>query len=344
MKKLFVSILTLSTLMAATSCRPKQQQKENVIPVTVMEVQDVQSSYTRSYIGTVVSKHSTILLAPAEGTVVKIPVRQGQQVSKNTLIVKVDSPMAKGMKKTADASLSQARDGYARAEKVYKAGGMSEIQWKEVCTKLAQAESAQEMSESLVDDCDVSAPWDATVSDLYVTMGDNVRPLTRLAMLIDEKHLEISIGVPENEFSRIQEGMKAQVVIPAMDYYTAEAVIDDIGVLASQISHSYNVRLVFQKNPDGLKAGMACKVNLETDRENRVVVPASVVKVDDNGRYVWVVNDEDRVEKRAVKAGSFAGTGVSIESGISRGDRIIVEGTQKVSTGMKVQAKVVENL
>ena len=113
MKKLFVSILTLSTLMAATSCRPKQQQKENVIPVTVMEVQDVQSSYTRSYIGTVVSKHSTILLAPAEGTVVKIPVRQGQQVSKNTLIVKVDSPMAKGMKKTADASLSQARDGYA---------------------------------------------------------------------------------------------------------------------------------------------------------------------------------------------------------------------------------------
>lgn len=331
-------------LLTVVSCGPKKQQKETVVPVAVMEVQDVQSSYTRSYIGTVVSKHTTVLVSPYGGTIVELPVHRGQKIAKGGLVVEIDSPTANSMKKTADATLSQARDGYRRAEKVYQAGGMSEIQWKDVSTKLIQAEATAEMADRMRRECHVTAPWDAAVSDLFVAVGDEVKPMARLATLIDENHLEVSIGVPENEFARIRKGLQGTVVIPALDYLSAEAEVDEIGVLASVVSHSYNVRLTFKQQPKGLKAGMACKVSLETDRKSRVVVPASVVKVDDNGRYIWVVNADDRVEKRSVSAGNFAGTGVAIESGVEQGDRIIVEGSQKVSTGMKVIPEVVEAL
>lgn len=334
----------LAVLWAAVSCAPKKGQAETVVPVTVLQVQDLQSSYTRTYIGTVVSKHSTVLLSPYAGTVVELPVRTGQKVKQDALIVKVDSPTANNMKKTADATLSQARDGYRRAEKVYKAGGMSELQWKDISTKLIQAESTAEMAQSMQDDCQLRAPWDATVCELHVATGDEVKPLARLATLIDEHHLDVSIGVPENEFSRISEGMKGKVVVPALDYLEAEVEIDEIGVQASMVSHSYQVRLSFEKQPEALKAGMACKVSLETDRQDRMIVPASVIKVDDNGRYVWLVNADDRVEKRYVRAGGFAGTGIAIESGVRQGDRIIVEGTQKVSSGMKVSPEVLELL
>lgn len=331
-------------LLAVVSCGPKKQQKETVVPVAVMEVQDVQSSYTRSYIGTVVSKNTTVLMSPYGGTIVKLPVHLGQKMSGGALIAEVDSPTVKNMKKTADATLSQAQDGYQRAEKVYKAGGMSEIQWKDISTKLVQAEATAEMADNMVKECHITAPWDASISELFVTVGDEVKPMSRLATLIDETNLEVSIGVPENEFSRIHEGLEAQVVIPALDYLSSDASVNEIGVLASLVSHSYNVRLTFHQQPKGLKAGMACKVSLQTDQQRRIIVPASAVKVDDNGRYIWVVNADDQVEKRAVTAGKFAGTGVSIESGVNMGDRIIVEGSQKVSTGMKVQPKVVEAL
>ena len=331
-------------LLTVVSCGPKKQQKETVVPVAVMEVQDVQSSYTRSYIGTVVSKNTTVLMSPYGGTIVKLPVHLGQKMSGGALIAEVDSPTVKNMKKTADATLSQAQDGYQRAEKVYKAGGMSEIQWKDISTKLVQAEATAEMADNMVKECHITAPWDASISELYVTVGDEVKPMSRLATLIDETNLEVSIGVPENEFSRIHEGLEAQVVIPALDYLSSDASVNEIGVLASLVSHSYNVRLTFHQQPKGLKAGMACKVSLQTDQQRRIIVPASAVKVDDNGRYIWVVNADDQVEKRAVTAGKFAGTGVSIESGVNMGDRIIVEGSQKVSTGMKVQPKVVEAL
>ncbi len=331
-------------LLTVVSCGPKKQQKETVVPVAVMEVQDVQSSYTRSYIGTVVSKNTTVLMSPYGGTIVKLPVHLGQKMSGGALIAEVDSPTVKNMKKTADATLSQAQDGYQRAEKVYKAGGMSEIQWKDISTKLVQAEATAEMADNMVKECHITAPWDASISELFVTVGDEVKPMSRLATLIDETNLEVSIGVPENEFSRIHEGLEAQVVIPALDYLSSDASVNEIGVLASLVSHSYNVRLTFHQQPKGLKAGMACKVSLQTDQQRRIIVPASAVKVDDNGRYIWVVNADDQVEKRAVTAGKFAGTGVSIESGVNMGDRIIVEGSQKVSTGMKVQPKVVEAL
>ncbi len=338
---MFICSCLLFTLI---SCGPKKKQAESVIPVSVLQVQASQSAYTRNYIGNIVSKHSTVLLASYGGTVVERPVRQGQKIKKDALVVKVNSPTANNMKKTAEATLSQARDGYQRAEKVYQAGGMSEIQWKEISTKLVQAESTAEMADQMVQDCSLKAPWDATVSELYVAIGDEVKPMSRLATLIDESHLEVSIAVPENEFSRIHEGMQAQVVIPALDYVQTRAEIDEIGVQASLISHSYQVRLVFKEQPEGLKAGMACKVSLDTDFQERVIVPASVVKVDDNGRYVWVVNADNRVEKCFVEAGSFVGTGISIENGVKQGDRIIVEGTQKVSTGMKVSPQLVENL
>ena len=301
-------------LLTVVSCGPKKQQKETVVPVAVMEVQDVQSSYTRSYIGTVVSKNTTVLMSPYGGTIVKLPVHLGQKMSGGALIAEVDSPTVKNMKKTADATLSQAQDGYQRAEKVYKAGGMSEIQWKDISTKLVQAEAPAEMADHMVKECHITAPWDASISELYVTVGDEVKPMSRLATLIDETNLEVSIGVPENEFSRIHEGLEAQVVIPALDYLSSDASVNEIGVLASLVSHSYNVRLTFHQQPKGLKAGMACKVSLQTDQQRRIIVPASAVKVDDNGRYIWVVNADDQVEKRAVTAGKFAGTGVSIEA------------------------------
>ena len=342
MKHSFSFLCASLLLLTAVSCGPKKQRKDTVVPVAVMEVKDMQSSFRRGYIGTVVSKHTTVLVSPYGGTVVKLPFRRGQKIKDGDLVAEIDSPTANNMKKTADATLSQARDGYQRAEKVYQAGGMSEIQWKDVSTKLVQAEATAEMADNMVKECHVTAPWDAAVSELYVAVGDEVKPMARLAMLIDENHLEVSIGVPENEFARISEGMKGTVVIPALDYLSVEAEVEEIGVLASMVSHSYNVRLVFKQQPKGLKAGMACKVSLETDRKSRVIVPASVVKVDDNGRYIWVVNADNRVEKRSVSAGNFAGTGVAIESGVEPGDRIIVEGSQKVSTGMKVIPEVVE--
>ena len=337
-------LMLLGSGMLLSGCRNSQASGEKVVRVSVMEVSREQSAYSRHYLGTVFSKHIRLLTCPYGGTVVELNVRTGQRVAKNQQLARIDSPTAKSMKKTSDATLAQARDGYERARKVYEAGGLSEIKWMDVQTKLAQAESAAEMADNMVEDCKVKAPWDATVNEVHVALNDDLAPMSRVVSLVDEKHLEVAIGVPESEFSKIYEGMKAVVVIPALNDLTLKAKVSDLDVQASPVSHSYLTHLLLDRQPEALKAGMACKVSLGTDLLPRMVVPANVVKVDDEGRYVWVVNDEDLVEKRHVTVKGFASNGVNIAGGLLPGERVIVEGTGKVSSGMKVSPVSVKAL
>ena len=76
-----VSVLfAASLLLCVAACGPKKQQQETVVPVAVMDVKDMQSSFRRGYIGTVVSKHTTVLVSPYGGPVVKLPVHRGQKI------------------------------------------------------------------------------------------------------------------------------------------------------------------------------------------------------------------------------------------------------------------------
>ena len=87
----------------------------------------------------------------------------------------------------------------------------------------------------------------------------------------------------------------------------------------------------------GLMPGMVCKVYDRTQEGSSIVIPASVVRTDGTGRYVWTVTPENTVEKRYITAGGFSGKGIVVDSGLEEGDRVITEGTQKVSGGMKVK-------
>jgi len=81
---------------------------------------------------------------------------------------------------------------------------------------------------------------------------------------------------------------------------------------------------------------MVCKVMMDSDVLRGNIVPANVIQRDMNSTYVWTVK-EGRVCRTDLVLDGFAGKGVLVKKGLSKGDLVIVEGFQKVSTGMKVK-------
>ena len=71
-----------------------------------------------------------------------------------------------------------------------------------------------------------------------------------------------------------------------------------------------------------------------------MVIPASAVLTDEGGRYVWTVNDENRVVKTYIRVNGYSGKGVVVEDGLNEGLRVIVDGSRKVSSGMKVRCVI----
>jgi membrane fusion protein (multidrug efflux system) len=93
-------------------------------------------------------------------------------------------------------------------------------------------------------------------------------------------------------------------------------------------------------NPDRvLVDGQFVGVRVERGAPERVLaVPQAALQVDQAGPYVLVVGDDDKVEARRVTLGDAEGTQVVVERGLNEGERIIIEGIQKVRPGMAVAA------
>ena len=71
-------------------------------------------------------------------------------------------------------------------------------------------------------------------------------------------------------------------------------------------------------------------------------MPQAALQVDQSGYYVLVVNDQHKVEQRRVQTGPQRGTDVVVTSGVKEGEKVIVDGIQKVRPGQVVQETVLQ--
>src|SRR6478752_4634229 len=75
----------------------------------------------------------------------------------------------------------------------------------------------------------------------------------------------------------------------------------------------------------------------ERREEPRLVVSQAAVQIDQSGSYVLVVDDQNKVEQRRIQTGPNRDTDVVITSGLKEGEKVIVDGIQKVRPGQAVQ-------
>ena len=169
-----------------------------------------------------------------------------------------------------------------------------------------------------------------------VTEGEELDVIDQVALLLDVSEVEIDFPVPEKELSSINKGDRVVVNVPALGKENVPASIISKGIAASPLSHTYECSARTDDRIDGLMPGMVVKVSIDCGSAGNVTVPASVIRSDMEGRYVWTVSDDNTVCKTYVSTGGFSGKGVAILEGLSPGDRVISEGVQKVCTGMKV--------
>lgn len=71
-------------------------------------------------------------------------------------------------------------------------------------------------------------------------------------------------------------------------------------------------------------------------RPNAIMIPQRAVQLNSQGHYVWVVDSDDKVELRPVIVGDWDGDNWVIDQGLSSGDRVVVDGSQRLAVGKSV--------
>jgi RND family efflux transporter MFP subunit len=296
------------------------------------------SQYYNVYVGEINASGSAIISANHSGILESINVEQGSHVSRGEVLAEVISKNVLASYEMAHATLRQAEDGYERVKKVHESGTVADVKLVEIETQLAKAKAAARSSEESLEECKLKAPFNGTVSDVLVEEGIHVNPATPVLKIVDLSTIEVTIPVPEGEIGKIRIGQKALIDVPALGITGIEAHVELKGVTAASPSHTYRCTLVPDKKQTDLYPGMVCKVRLSEESDSlRIRIPASSIEMDSKGRFVWIVKD-GVVGRSYVTVDGYQEQGVIISSGLEPGDKVIVKGAAKVSTGMKVNS------
>lgn len=334
----FRTLALSAALVMSAACgnNVENVRKSSPVPVRAVSVTSSATGVGYSYVGTVGASKSNVVLSMHGGKLEKLYVKPGDRISEGQVVALIRSETLVSAHEASKAALEQAEDAMARMEKVYASGSVSEIQMMDVKTKLEQARASESAAANALEECRVKAPFDGTVGDVYAHEGELLSAASALLRILDAANVEIHFSVPENEYSKIRLGDRANVEVPALGR-SLSGLVSVKGVEASKVSHSYDFTLDRLSSSCGLVPGMVCKISFDTSAGSGIVIPSSSVMTDVNGRYVWTVDAEDSVCKTRISVGSYSGKGVVVSSGLEEGDRIIVDGSRKVSSGMKVK-------
>ena len=335
-------MLLAGTLMLG-SCGEKNGKERAVEPVNVktMMVQQETADGQQGYSGTIEEMSGSPLSFASVGTLRSVNVSEGQMIRQGQLIATIDETSLKSAHEAALAAKEQALDAEQRMKLLHDAGSLPEIKWIEVQTQVRQAISAEKMAKKALTDTRLYAPFSGYVAEKQAEAGQSVAPGVPIVKLVRIDHVKVSISVPEEEIAQIHTGQSLQVKVPALGGKTFEAKVAEKGVTADALSRSYEVKGIIGNPQHELLPGMIAEVHLGTmgtsqHKEQSITLPAEIIQIDaDNRPFVWTVVD-NKAQKAYVTLGQNIGDNVQISKGLKAGDKVICEGQQKVSNGMKV--------
>jgi membrane fusion protein (multidrug efflux system) len=166
----------------------------------------------------------------------------------------------------------------------------------------------------------------------------------------------VEFSVTQNQYLGMREQSKrGKVVSPDMSDFEMEVEFSDGQIYApkgrfsfaeptfNQNTGTFQVRVELS-NPDGaLVPGMAVRVKVKgAFRPNAIVIPQRAVQQTANGHVVYVVNDQNVAEVRPVVMGAWIGQDWVADEGLKAGDRLIVDGFQRLAPGAPVKVSEME--
>jgi RND family efflux transporter MFP subunit len=311
------------------------------------------------------ASEDTEIRARINGSIIERNFAEGEVVQEGDLLYRIDPRPYQAAQNVAKAELSQARAAVevarrnlTRGEELAPNGYISDAEMDKLrgesegaLAKVEAAEAAVEQATINLDFTEIRAPFTGTAGRSQLSIGDLVNPsagaLVTLVQLdpmladFDVNEQALAENMKANQ-ARITQGLEVLVYTPRLRLVTGDEYIHpgEIDYASNRINPSTGTVTVTAKfsNPETmLYPGQFVRIILQRgDAEMRLMIPQPSVLEDMQGRYVYIVDPADTVVRKNVTLGSRQGINWVVESGLEEGDRVIVNGIQKVRPGIKV--------
>jgi membrane fusion protein (multidrug efflux system) len=351
--RLQVGICAIPVLMWLCAVSADAQDRA---PVGTVYAQRQQVAQTRDFVGRVNAIDRVEIQARVKGYLEAVLFKEGDPIKQGDHLYHIEKgeyqaavEQAKGALERSKAAKSLTAIQLARAEDLLaKSAGTA------VARDQALAEDQRAAGDTMSDQArldnanrnlgytDIVSPIAGKISKTNVTAGNVVGPDSgNLTLIVSQDPTYVTFPVSEREFLTLRvnpKELKVKIRFADGTTYNQVGTINFIDVSVDRATDTVLVRATMP-NPDGaLIDGELVTVVLETEQPQvKVTVPQAALIADQEGTYVFVVED-GKAAIRRIKPGGEIGQDVIVNDGLKGGEQVIVEGLQSIRPGQPVKA------
>lgn len=295
-------------------------------------------SETVSLVGSVAPNESVEVQAEADGLVKEIAFGEGQRVEKGSLLVALEETKLAAQLAEAEAALELARTSFARVKELFRGKLISQQEYDQAAAAFSANEAGVNLRLRLLKDARVTAPFSGITGARRISPGQVITKSTPLTVLVDLDTVKVEVGVPERYLSQVHVGQTLEFKVAA---YPAETFTGEAYFISPQLDASTRTALVKARiaNADGrLKGGMFANLNLRLQlRESALVIPEPAIVNNGDATLVFALTPSNTAQLKPVKLGLRLAGKAEVLSGLTAGERVVVEGVQKLRPGATVK-------
>lgn len=358
-----LALLALEAAFADGTARA-QQQAPAAVPVGTVQAEKRAIARTADFVGRVEAVNRVEVRARVTGYLEEVLFRDGEDVKEGVPLFRIERApfeaaveQAQGALERAQGALQNATVQRERAEDLLKtsAGSVAVRDQRVADEKGAEgdkttAEANLKTAQINLGYTEIVSPIAGRIGRTRVTKGNVVGPDSGvLAQIVSSDPMYVTFPVSQREFLTIKAGpIAADGKAPMVSLrfadgstYDQKGRIDFVDVSVDRATDTVLVRATLPNPAGKLIDGALVRVLVQSEQsQERVVIPQSALIADQQGAYVFAVEDGKAVVKR-VKLGGELGADVAVEQGLAGNEQIVVEGLQNLRPGVPVLASPV---
>jgi len=304
--------------------------------------------------------------ARIEGFLDKVLFTEGQDVKAGDLLYQIEKvqfrsalDQAEGNLLIAEATETNAKLDYSRQVDLVKRQytpqsvlDKAKADLDSATGKVKQTRAALVQAQANLDYTDIKSPIDGRIGRTMYTQGNLVNPASGiLATIVSQDPIYVLFPVSMKDLETIRESRRKEdgglakidirLRLANGSEYPLRGTWNLTDPQVEETTDSLIMRATMPNPERTLVDGQfVTAIIRERAEQPRLVVPQAALQVDQSGFYALVVDGQHKVERRALQTGPNSGTDIVVTSGLREGDKVIVDGIQKVRAGIVVQETV----
>jgi membrane fusion protein, multidrug efflux system len=351
-------------LLCAACAYAQTQAPTTAVPVGVVVAEKQPVARSAEFVGRIEAPSRVEVRARVTGYLDAVLFKEGERVREGDLLYRIDQApfqaavqQAQGALLRAQASHTNASLQAARAEELVKTSATPIAERdKRVAERqstqgdVVTAEANLRTAEINLGYTEIKAPINGIVGKTAVTKGNLVGPDSDvLTTIVSQDPMYVAFPVSQREFLNVKRSellandRKIEATIRFSDGsdYDKPAVLDFLGVTVDRKTDTVLVRGTIPNHDGVLFDGQLVRVTVQGDRpEEKVLVPQTALLADQQGTYVFIVQD-GKAEIRRVKVSGEKGADAVLDGGLAGGEQVIVQGMESLRPGAAVSASPV---